>query len=439
MKKIIPMLASAIALSLTALPSEAQSHLVKLTNHLEPYGFFRASAIFDARDSKADTEDLFYYVPYDKKINLEGNDIWYNPSIKMSAITTRLGVNLTGFRYGSFNVTGKLETDFYLLTGGSASLSLREAYLKFNWDNLGDFFKSVSVKAGHAWHPMSLDMPYSVGYEAGAPFNPYARSPQLMFETNLMDRFTFTAGLLYPMEFMPTGPQGPSADYVKYGLVPELYAGLTYSSKYIKARVGADFISLVPRWRTTDLTYYHDVGTKVKDRISMISPMACFEFSKGMFKVNAKAVLASGGDHLRLMGGYAVYDKSDDYKYKYTPLRSVTGFVSASYGQQWQFILFTGGMTALGAGHDLITDDETGYAKTAYIYYFDGGFKNIHYMFRVAPAVAFNLERLTCAIEYNSTGVIYGQMNELNARGLANMGEHLIINHRILGVVRYSF
>ena len=111
MKKI---LASAIALSLTALPSEAQSHLVKLTNHLEPYGFFRASAIFDARDSKADTEDLFYYVPYDKKINLEGNDIWYNPSIKMSAITTRLGVNLTGFRYGSFNVTGKLETDFYL-------------------------------------------------------------------------------------------------------------------------------------------------------------------------------------------------------------------------------------------------------------------------------------------------------------------------------------
>lgn len=114
MKKI---LASAIALSLTALPSEAQSHLVKLTNHLEPYGFFRASAIFDARDSKADTEDLFYYVPYDKKINLEGNDIWYNPSIKMSAITTRLGVNLTGFRYGSFNVTGKLETDFYLMTG----------------------------------------------------------------------------------------------------------------------------------------------------------------------------------------------------------------------------------------------------------------------------------------------------------------------------------
>lgn len=74
-----------------------------------------------------------------------------------------------------------------------------------------------------------------------------------MFETNLMDRFTFTAGLLYPMEFMPTECTEPSADYVSMAL-SELYAGLTYSSKYIKARVGADFISLVPRWRTTDLT-----------------------------------------------------------------------------------------------------------------------------------------------------------------------------------------
>jgi len=439
MKKIIPMLASAVAMSIAALPAVAQSHQIKLTNHLEPYGFFRTSAIFDARDSKADTEDLFYYVPYDKEINLEGNDIWYNPSIKMSAITTRLGVNLTGFRYGSFNVTGKLETDFYLTTSGSASLHLREAYLKFNWNDLGDYFKSMSVKVGQAWHPMSLDMPYSVGYEAGSPFNPYARSPQLMFETDFLKRFSFTAGFLYPMEFMPTGPQGPSADYVKYGLVPELYAGLTYSSKYIKARVGADFISLVPRWRTTDLTYYHDVGTKVKDRISMISPMAYIEFSKGLFKVNAKAVLASGGDHLRLMGGYAVYDKSDAYKYKYTPLRSVTGFASASYGSQWQFLLFAGGMTALGSGHELITDGETGAAKTGYIYYFDGGFKNIRYMARLAPAVAYNLERLTFALEYNCTGVSYGDIKSMNAKGLANSQAHLIFNHRVLGVVKYSF
>ena len=65
------MMASVAALSLYALTSDAQSsHLIKLTNHLEPYGFFRTSAIFDARESKADNYDLFYSFPYDKEINL---------------------------------------------------------------------------------------------------------------------------------------------------------------------------------------------------------------------------------------------------------------------------------------------------------------------------------------------------------------------------------
>ncbi len=434
------MLTLAIALSLIALQSQAQSHLVKFANHLEPYGFFRTSAVFDARDSKTDTEDLFYYLPYDKEINLEGNDIWYNPSVKMSAITTRLGMNLTGLRYGSFNVTGKLETDFTLMIGGASSLHLREAYLRLNWDGLGRFVNSVSLKTGQAWHPMSEDMPCGIGYEVGSPFNPYARSPQLMLEASMWKHVSFTAGILYPMEFMPTGPNGPSADYVKYGLIPEAYAGLAYSSKHFTAKVGADFISLVPRWRTTDTDGYHyDKGTKVNDRISMISPMVYLGYSKGSFRINAKAVLASGGDHLRLLGGYAVYDKNDVYNYRYTPLRSATAFVSASVGRQWQFILFAGGMKALGTSHDLLADSSTGFAKTSDIYYFDGGFMNIRYVARVAPALAFNLDRLSIALEYNCTGVSYGDLNSLNLRGVANVNPHLIINHRVLGVVKYSF
>ena len=44
----------------------AQSEvLVNLTNHIKPYGFFRTSAIFDSRDSKAGSEDLFYFLPLD--------------------------------------------------------------------------------------------------------------------------------------------------------------------------------------------------------------------------------------------------------------------------------------------------------------------------------------------------------------------------------------
>lgn len=439
MKRTLTTLALALSMSLLSLPSDAQSHLVKLTNHLEPYGFFRTSAAFDAREVKTDSEDLFYYLPYDSVINGDGYDIWYNPSFKLSALTTRLGFNLTGFQYGALKVTGKLETDFHLLNKGAASLHLREAYLNFGWNDLGKVVGSVDLKVGHAWHPMSLDMPCTVGYEAGSPFNPYARSPQLTASVSFLRHFSFTAGALYPMEFMPTGPQGPSADYVKYGLIPELYAGLAFSTGHFTAKAGVDFLSLKPRWRTLADTYYYYKGTTVKDRVSMISPMCYAEYSKGTFKVNAKAVLASGGDHLRLLGGYALYDRSDPLNYKYTPMRSLTAFVSTSYGDQWQFMFMAGGMMALGTSHDLLTDYETNNVVPDNIYYFDGGFKNVRDVVRVAPAVAFNLDRLTVALEYNGSCVWYGDINSLSSRGVAVNNIHNVISHRVLGVVKYSF
>lgn len=439
MKRISNTFALALAMLLFNLPLSAQSHLVKLTNHLEPYGFFRTGVSFDAREVKTDSEDLFYYIPYDSELNKDGYDIWYNPSLKLSSITTRLGFNLTGFQYGSFNVKGKLETDFYLLNKQSASLRLREAYVCLNWEDLGKFLSSTSVKVGHAWHPMSEGMPFTVGYEGGSPFNPYSRSPQLMFNASFFDRLTFTVGALYPAEFTPTGPQGASADYVKYGLIPELYAGLSFSTKHFTARAGVDFLSLKPRWRTLEDGRYYYKGAEVKDRISMLSPMGYVEYSKGLFKINAKAVLASGGDHLRLMGGYALYDKSDPLDYKYTPLRSINAFLSTSYGDQWQIMFMAGGMKALGSTHDLLTGLFDYKVVLSNIYFFEGGFKNIRGIVRVAPALAFNLERLSIALEYNGTCVRYGDVNALSLRGLAFADPHNIISHRVLGIVKYSF
>ena len=67
------------------------------------------------------------------------------------------------------------------------------------------------------------------------------------------------------------------------------------------------------------------------------------------------------------------------------------------------------------------------------------GFKNIRHIMRVTPAVAYNLARLTVAVEYNGTYVDYGDIKALDSHGLASSGSHLIINHRVVGVVRYSF
>jgi len=420
---------------------EAQSHKVNLKNKLEPYGFVRATAIFDSRDSKAGAEDLFYFRPLDYSYNFEGEDIYANPSLKSYAMTTRLGVNIKGYRYGSMQVAGKVEGDFYLMNGSTASLRLRHAYVDVFWDKLGYWENSFSIRAGQSWHPMAADMPYCVNVETGAPFTPFNWSPQLMLEFSIAERVRFTAGALYPMQFLPTGPVGESENYVKYGLIPELYGGISYTGKRFTARAGVDFISLKPRWRTTTRDFvsdnWYDIGTKVKDRLNMFNPYIYLQYEKGMFKINAKSVFASGGDHLRLFGGYALYDWRDVYNYQYTPLRSTVSFLSFCVGRDLQFMCMGGYMMSLGTQHNL-SIDENGYCRASDVYYASAGSKGISQMYRVTPTIAYNVGKLTFAVEYNNTTVQYGTDTQLDNYARPKQNLHWITNHRVMGVVRFS-
>ena len=219
---------------------KAQDASAGLLGHVHPYGSVRSYAIFDTRDVKAGAEDMFFYVPRDYSHNLEGQDVYSNPSIKMCALTSQLGLEFAGFNYGSLDVSGRVEADFYLLNGTSASMRFRQAYVDLVWNHVGYMENKFSIRAGQAWHPMAADMPYCVNVESGSPFSPHSRSPQLMLDFTLFNGISLTAGALYPFQFLPTGPAGPSSAYVKYGLIPELYAGLSFRSSHFLARVGQD-------------------------------------------------------------------------------------------------------------------------------------------------------------------------------------------------------
>ncbi len=416
----------------------AQGLRDQLENHFKPYGFFRTFAYFDSRESVTSNGGLFYYLPMDKEINLQGKDIYYNPAMKMSSITTRMGLDMSGYQYGSLKISGKVEADFSLLNGSTASLRMRQAYARLLWDDLGYSDYSLSLLVGQAWNPMAADQPYCINVEAGSPFNPFARSPQLLLEAEPIEGLTISAAAIYPTQYLPTGPDGPSENYIKYGLLPELYVGATYSYKGFMARLGADFISLRPRTRATYTGLYTEKGTPVEDRISMLSPMVYLQYEDGDFKVNAKSVFASGGDHLRLMGGYALYDRADPYDYEYTPLRSSVSYLSFSVGRKWQFMCMLGYMKAFGTADKLPLDYESKIDESS-IYYFEDGFKNVNQMARVTPTVAFNAGKLTVALEYNNTCVQYGDINSLNEHALCPSDLHWIINHRLQAVFKFYF
>ena len=419
----------------------AQESQAKFWDNIAPYGSIRSYSIFDTRDVVAGAEDMFYYVPCDYSRNLEGQDIYSNPSIKMAAITSQIGFDVIGLRYGGLKVGGKLEADFYLLNGTSASMRFRQGYIDLTWDKIGYVENKFSIRAGQAWHPMAADMPYCINVESGSPFSPHTRSPQLMLDFTMFNGISLTAGALYPMQYLPTGPSGPSQDYVKYGLVPEMYAGLSFKTKHFLARAGADFITLRPRYRTTtsNLTgdVLYDKGSRVSDKISMISPFAYLQVEAGDFKMNAKSVFASGGDHLQLMSGYALYDWRDPKNYLYTPLRASVSFVSFSYGRKFKVMCMGGYHKSLGTQHNLPVDDN-GYCNPSSIYIFSAGNRDLAQMIRLTPTLSYNVGKFTFAVEYDNTRVQYGTVLKLDnyARPLEDL--HWITNHRVMAVFLLS-
>jgi len=417
MKKLVLVIASAALMLTSAFAQEKSPAKFKL------YGFFRNYMIFDTRDNYAGTLDLYDFAPKDESYNIEGKDINANSSFRLLALTTRLGVDMSGYQFGSTKFSGKVEADFYSMNGSTAVLRLRQAFLKTSWDQIGSGDNSASVTLGQAWHPMASDMPFVVSLETGAPFGPFSRTPLLQGDYNIGKDVTLTAALIYGMQYLPTGPNGKSADYMKYGKLPEIYTGVTIKGGSFTGKVGVDIFSIKPRWKDA-------IGSKVSDRMTNISPFVFMQYSgKDGFQVRAKAIYASAGEHMNMLTGYGVSSINSDGSREYTPMRSFATWASAQYGKKWQVMGMLGYVKLFGTSRDLVSTD---------MYYFNGsGDKNVNQLIRVCPTLQYNAGKFQLALEYNMTAAQYGKNLGLN--GLAEDNLHWVSNHRIITMVKFNF
>ena len=83
-----------------------------LQNHFKFYGFVRNYFVFDSRESISGTGDLFYYLPKDVNMK-DGIDVNDTPSFRFLALTSRLGVDVSGYHIGNVHFGAKIEGDFY--------------------------------------------------------------------------------------------------------------------------------------------------------------------------------------------------------------------------------------------------------------------------------------------------------------------------------------
>ena len=385
--------------ALCTVGASAQDTQIKL------YGFIRNYAHVDTHETKALTADLFSYLPLDN----DNEDVTWH----FTAITSRLGVNVTGYEYNGVKVSAKIESDFYSgVSGvtGTAQLRLRQAYVNFDWTN-------ASLKVGQTWHPTAADLPDVISLNTGAPFGPFCRTPLVQLDWNLDEEkaWSLTAAAIWQMQYTSAGPEGYSANYMKYSGIPEIYAGINYKWKGGLVRLGADFLSIKP-------------VQKESTRMNALTPFFYAQYKTGLFSAKFKSVYAQAGEHMNLNGGYALTTDGE-----YAPTRNSSSWLSLTYGKDWQAVLFAGYAKNFGTTKEIVDAD--------HLYFCKNSFSNMNQMFRLSPTVIRNFGKVTAGLEYEITSVQYGDkqygINRTNA--LYDQGLHWVTNHRVQVMLKYAF
>jgi len=435
MKRLFYVFAAALMMLPVSASAQTKKDAVKdqLENHFKFYGFIRNYFTLDSRESVAGTADFFMYVPKDQNISASGVDLNQETTFRFLSITSRLGVDVSGYQIGGTKIGAKVETDFYSgLSGstGTAALRLRQAYLTLGWEQEKT---SESLKIGQAWHPMAADMPDVFSLNTGAPFGPFSRTPLTQLDVNFGSNFSLTAAAIWQMQYTSAGPDGASANYIKYSCVPEMYLGVSANFGGFLARAGVDVLSISPR---------HNNGVdKVSDRITTVSPFVYAQYKTTIgevpFSVKAKTIFAEAGEHVSLNGGYAIKTIESDGSYTYTPTRNSSTWVSLSIGKKYQGVLFGGYVKNFGT-----KDAVAGVLGVPAGYYFSkNSFNNLNQMWRITPAFIYNLGKLALGLEYEATSVQYGDKSKgMNLEtGLYEEGLHWVTNNRVQALVKFTF
>lgn len=384
------------------------------------YGFVRNFYYFDSRKCLQSSGGLFNQIPMDENINVLGEDLNEVPSARLLAITTRIGLNVTGPEIFGAQSSAKIETDFNGFSSSTTMLRIRHAYFKLNWEH-------HALLCGQTWHPFIGDlMPDVLSLATGSPFSPFNRSPQLRYDYQPSKSLTFSAASIFQLQYTSVGPNGASFDYSKNSILPELLASVSFKHEGFLAGTGVDFLTLRPRTSGTRVINGVDTDVLVDDKVAGISSSTFLSYSKGKFSAKARCTYGQNVAHLNMMSGYGVTQKNLDGSYDYATLNSVTSWLGITYGKKVKAGLFLGHMENLGSKEDFVSLDNV-YVR---------GYKNIGNMYRITPFVSYNLTKFNVGIEYENTTVSYGK--SVDARGKCS-DLHQVSNNRICLMAKYNF
>jgi len=171
-KQIMALLALAVA----------QMGLAQEETSATLYGYAKGEFAFDSRQVVAAREGNFIDLA---SPNATGNNV---ANFNGWGIESRLGVKVAGPDFFGMKSEALIEGHFFGNNGQTNNFGLRHAYVKLSSDR-------VEWLVGQYWHPMFVTnvSPGTYNFNAGSPFQPFNRSPQIRFSTKGNARLTLAA------------------------------------------------------------------------------------------------------------------------------------------------------------------------------------------------------------------------------------------------------
>jgi hypothetical protein len=395
-------------------------------------GFVKTDFFYDSRQVVSIREGHLLLYPENKKADLYGKDINAKDHFGILAIQSRITGKITGPDLVKAKTSALIEADFFGNENGNFSdvngFRLRHAIVKLNWT-------TSELLVGQYFHPLFIPecFPDVVSFNTGAPFQPFSRNPQLRF-TQKIGKIKLIVAAAGQRDFASTGPDGISSKYLSNAVIPDVNLHLQYSTQFNETNefligAGAEFKKLVPRlYSQGDKNLKDGTDTIYSASDQTVNSYALAAYSKLRIKpltIKAYAILGSNLYDYLMLGGYSVtsVNASDQMSYEYEPVKNMSFWTEILTHGKTQAGLYAGYSKNLGT-----EKDNTG------VYYSRGS--NINYVFRIAPRVVFNLEKLRISTELEYTTAQYGQAD---IKGVVNSNLTTVSNLRLLTAFYYFF
>ncbi len=377
---------------------QAQDFGIKLS------GYVKNDIIYDSRQTVSIRQGHYLLYPDKKVPDANGIDINDKSTFHILSIQSRIKGDITAPEVLGAKPTAMIEAEFFgNIEQNINSFRLRHAYIMLSWPK-------TELMIGQYWHAMFITecFPNVVSFNTGAPFQPFARNPQIRL-TQKIGNLSVIGTAMSEIDFVTNGPDGASSKYIRNAAFPELNLKLTYTWKNetsgheLFAGIGGDYKKIMPRLVTS-------ANYKDSEMVSSLAWMGFLKYKIPAVTFSFEYVYGENFHSLTMLGGYAVEEVTDaekDFR-AYTPIRTMSlwGEVQTN-GKTWQAGLFGGYSRNMGSAEVIDLIDPTGSGSPAQIYYSRGA--DIDHLYRIAPRVLFNSGRFRVAAEIEYTVAAYGK------------------------------